>query len=133
MRTTVLYSRSVPGMRDQRSSNAAYYVNNRRTEISRVRGRQMRTLRFLRELRMVPCTDCGRQFSAEMMDFDHLDPAEKSLRLASGRASLMSRERLLAEAAKCEIACANCHRIRTQTQHRDRLLARSSGKSRYLE
>jgi hypothetical protein len=48
------------------------------------------------------------------MDFDHRDPADKAFRVTEGRATLMSRARLLAEVGKCDIVCANCHRIRTR-------------------
>jgi hypothetical protein len=69
------------------------------------------------------------------MDFDHRDPSTKSFNLMAGRAMLMSTQRLLAEVAKCDIVCANCHRVRTKLQHRARLTAGTTprGSSRYLE
>lgn len=48
------------------------------------------------------------------MDFDHRDPATKSFNLMTGRAMLMSTAKVLAEVAKCDVVCANCHRLRTQ-------------------
>jgi hypothetical protein len=48
------------------------------------------------------------------MDFDHRDPSQKAFRLTSGSGLLVSPVRLAAEVAKCDIVCANCHRIRTQ-------------------
>jgi len=54
------------------------------------------------------------------MDFDHRDPTEKAFRLTSGRAMLMSRERLERELEKCDVVCANCHRMRTLDRARDR-------------
>jgi len=50
-----------------------------------------------------------------MMDFDHRDPSTKSFAL-SGKCQLKSEETLLCEVAKCDIVCANCHRVRTQRQ-----------------
>jgi hypothetical protein len=49
------------------------------------------------------------------MDFDHRDPRTKSFELTrvAGRVSLA---KLLAEVAKCDIVCANCHRERTYRQ-----------------
>jgi hypothetical protein len=46
------------------------------------------------------------------MDFDHRDPAKKASRVTSlvGRAGI---QRILAEVEKCDIVCANCHRLRT--------------------
>jgi len=56
-----------------------------------------------------PCTDCGNTFSPEAMDFDHV----RGVKLA-GISDMWSwgRDRVLAELAKCELVCANCHRVR---------------------
>jgi hypothetical protein len=46
------------------------------------------------------------------MDFDHREPAMKR----SGVTRMVGRAgaaRILEEAAKCDIVCANCHRSRT--------------------
>lgn len=59
-----------------------------------------------------PCMDCGRHFKACQMDFDHT--GEKK----GGVAWLLSKGATLAaiksEIAKCDLVCANCHRVRTQ-------------------
>ena len=75
--------------------------------------RQRATLAWLRELRDVPCHDCGGRFPAPAMDFDHRDPSQKKFQLTTGRALLKNRAELLNEIAKCDIVCANCHRART--------------------
>ena len=105
------------GRRSQRPFNIAYYQRNRDQEIARVRMRQDATLAFLRELRRVPCAVCGQTFEPHQMDFDHRDRDTKSFRVTAGRAMLMSRARLVAEVSKCDVVCANCHRVRTQTAH----------------
>ena len=97
----------------QRPFNVSYYARNRAREIERVRVRQDATVKFLRELRRVPCADCGGTFEPYQMDFDHRDPAQKSFQVTDGCAMLMNRERLLAEIAKCDVICANCHAIRS--------------------
>lgn len=58
-----------------------------------------------------PCTDCGRVFPPAAMQWDHL-PGHKKLADVS---SLRDRPRdvILAEVAKCELVCVNCHTIRT--------------------
>ena len=119
--------------RDQRAANASYYARNRAAEITRVRARQDANLAVLRELRRVPCADCGRNLEPLQMDFDHRDPAEKSFRLTSPTALGSSRNRLLSEVAKCDIVCAVCHRIRTRV-HQERLRKRRTfGTSKGLE
>jgi hypothetical protein len=47
------------------------------------------------------------------MDFDHLQGKDD---LISKLVFQSGRERLLTELAKCELVCANCHRIRTTTR-----------------
>src|SRR2546423_7776287 len=98
---------------DQRLYNVAYYAEHRDEEIERVRVRQAGTLEFLRDLRRRPCADCGGTFPPWIMDFDHRDPADKSFSIAAGKVLLKSRDLLLAEIAKCDIVCANCHAVRT--------------------
>lgn len=99
--------------RNQRPYNVAYYAKNRDAEIGRVTRRTQETLAWLRELRRVPCMDCGGTFLPYVMEFDHRDPKTKLFALTSNRAMLKPREQLLAEIAKCDIVCANCHRART--------------------
>ena len=59
------------------------------------------------------CRDCGaRSLPSVCYDFDHLPQYEKIDSL-SQLAKSGSWLRLYAEVAKCEVVCANCHRIRT--------------------
>lgn len=62
-----------------------------------------------------PCADCGRNFPAICMDFDHVR-GEKA-----GNISMMwscSLEKIEAEIKKCEVVCACCHRLRTQARQK---------------
>lgn len=70
---------------DQRPYNVAYYARNRAAEIERVTRRQQATLAWLRDLRRVPCMDCGGVFAPHVMDFDHRDPRTKSFSLAADK------------------------------------------------
>ena len=118
----------------QRPNNVAYYQRNRAMEIARVRVRQAGTVEMLRDLRRVPCADCGGKFEPHQMDFDHRDPSTKSFNVMTGRAMLMSTRRLMDEVAKCDIVCANCHRVKTRLQHVARLAATPDrAGSRYIE
>ena len=111
--------------RNQRPKNVQYYAGNREREIDRVRRRQEATTAFLRQLRDVPCFDCGGHFEPHQMDFDHRDPREKRFTLCSGRAALKNRAQILAEAAKCDVVCVNCHRLRSRSRHRKWLASRT--------
>lgn len=80
--------------------------------LPRYRERWRAQAKVLDNLRDVPCQDCGRWLPPCAMDFDHRDPATKlqAVTRMIGRAGI---GRILAEVAKCDIVCANCHRLRT--------------------
>lgn len=59
-----------------------------------------------------PCTDCGGTFHPVAMDYDHLPGFVKEFEIGMAAAG-RSRAAVLAEMAKCELVCANCHRVRT--------------------
>jgi hypothetical protein len=65
---------------------------------------------LVEELKSRPCADCGRTFPTYVMDFDHIGPKTAEV---SSMVRTLSTERLLAEVRKCEVVCANCHRVRT--------------------
>lgn len=52
---------------------------------------------------------CGESHPA-CIDFHHKDPLEKDNKLSNLVHNLRSKERILAEVAKCEVLCSNCHR-----------------------
>lgn len=58
-----------------------------------------------------PCSDCGRAFPPEAMDFDHVR-GEKSSGVA--RIANYSKNRIMQELEKCELVCACCHRLSTE-------------------
>ncbi|AHB31637.1 HNH endonuclease [Arthrobacter phage vB_ArS-ArV2] len=59
------------------------------------------------------CMDCGLQPKySQVLEFDHR-PGEVKLFHISDRMVTGTVEDLLAEIAKCDVVCANCHRIRT--------------------
>jgi hypothetical protein len=59
-----------------------------------------------------PCTDCGRIYAPQVMQWDHL-PGNLKLGNISTNLRGRSRQQILDEIAKCELVCANCHAIRT--------------------
>jgi hypothetical protein len=67
---------------------------------------------LLAKLRDVPCMDCSGRFPFYVLQFDHRDPAEKRSTV-SQMISQAGPETILAEVAKCDIVCVNCHRDRT--------------------
>ena len=93
-----------------------WYRKNRELHMGRVlrvtRRARERVQRYIDGQKRCPCVDCGGRFPPFLMDFDHVRGTKVTIlaKLRSGRASLSKIE---AEIAKCEVVCANCHRIRT--------------------
>ena len=73
------------------------------------RKRRLERKRRLVETRGGCCEDCGYHVSIAALEFHHRDPGTKGFTLGSFNGSW---EKLLAEAAKCDLLCANCHRRR---------------------
>lgn len=68
-------------------------------------------------LKTSKCQDCGNN-DIRVLEFDHIKNKKFSIaRMANEAYSL---KLLKAEIAKCEIVCANCHRIRTLTRLYDK-------------
>ena len=62
------------------------------------------------------CIDCGIKDS-RVLEFDHLPEFEKNFDIARAvSGSTRSWKSILNEINKCEIVCANCHRIRTMSR-----------------
>jgi hypothetical protein len=59
-----------------------------------------------------PCIDCGNRYPFYVMDFDHARGV-KEFEIRIGVAGRKGWSRIYDEIAKCDIVCANCHRIRT--------------------
>lgn len=58
------------------------------------------------------CTDCNGLFPPYVLDFHHRDSSTKIMSIANAvinRSKAFVEEELL----KCDLTCANCHRIRT--------------------
>lgn len=95
----------------QKAYSSANYARNKEK-------RKKRTLEYKKEQRALmrleksgkPCADCGQVFPYVCMDYDHLDSDEKR-----GLVCLMvsSPNKRQEEIAKCDLVCANCHRIRS--------------------
>jgi hypothetical protein len=67
------------------------------------------------------CADCGlfQPDHPEIYDFDHRPGVMKEGKL-SDLATKGTVEAMIAETEKCDVVCANCHRIRTRTRDQTR-------------
>lgn len=67
-----------------------------------------------------PCKDCGGYFPPFAMEFDHLPGTTKVMAVSSMIHKTNSIDRIKQEIAKCDLVCANCHRVRTHIrQHKE--------------
>lgn len=58
------------------------------------------------------CVDCGED-DPRVLEFDHLPEYIKEFNISAGVQKGFSWDKILKEIEKCEIVCANHHRIRT--------------------
>lgn len=65
------------------------------------------------EQKSKPCERCGNSYHPTAMQFDHVPGRGEKLFEVASRAGGRSRKDLLAEIAKCQLLCANCHHITT--------------------
>ena len=114
------WRREERGQRDNmcRPCRAAYhhehYVANRQRYVDQARERKQRVneerVRFLLEFFAAnPCADCGED-DPVVLEFDHR--GDKSFNVGSAL-PYRAWPTILAEIAKCDVVCANCHRLRT--------------------
>lgn len=84
------------------------------------RKQQINNLALQTKLDRKCCIDCGLQCTVQnyvVFDWDHRDPSAKSFTISEKKHSV-SQETLLAEIAKCDLRCKNCHAIRTHYQRK---------------
>lgn len=67
---------------------------------------------LLNRLRDVPCADCGEVYPVVCMDFHHRPDTVKHFAISQAIAQGIRKNVILEEVSKCDVICANCHRIR---------------------
>lgn len=98
----------------QKAHQHAWYLRHKADQLLRVRDRQQRLSKWIESEKNKPCKDCGGTFPSCCMDFDHVRGKKKfNLSMASRTNSISA---IKAELSKCEVVCANCHRIRTKNR-----------------
>jgi hypothetical protein len=101
---------------DEIAYKKQWYLRNR--DLVKKRAKKNNAL-YAAELRKIvgsikqsnPCGDCGNYFHFSAMDFDHVGKKLHTVsRLVNDSRNL---SRVLKEISRCELVCANCHRVRT--------------------
>lgn len=95
--------------REQRNAaKRIYYAKNRSVLTSAMQEYRARLRAIILTAKATGCVDCGLK-DPRALDFDHVR-GTKSFTISYGD---YSPSRLLEEIAKCDVRCANCHRIQT--------------------
>lgn len=104
----------------RRENGRRHYEANRRYYVEKARVRQIAVIAEVREwlldyLAETPCIDC-RIDDVRVLEFDHRDPAQKRTAVSTLATADFCLAMVKAEVAKCDVRCANCHRIKTMDQ-----------------
>jgi 5-methylcytosine-specific restriction endonuclease McrA len=93
-----------------------YGSNYRERALTRNRKlKVIRRIQLLEYLSDKSCVICGIT-DPRVLEFDHIDPKKKSFSIAQGLSSTLNWGTILNEISKCQILCANCHKIKTAKQ-----------------
>jgi hypothetical protein len=93
-----------------------YHVNrNRQLKLAISRRGKYRVLMhtYLSEVKNRPCMDCDKRYPSYVMDFDHREGEIKTNEIARMIVGGWSKNKIETEIKKCDLVCANCHKIRT--------------------
>lgn len=88
-----------------------WYKDNPISQRTATKELKARKKQYIRDLKSQPCMDCKGIFHFAAMDFDHRPETIKSFNPSSGWE--YGWPQLKAEIDKCDLVCANCHRVRT--------------------
>lgn len=107
------YEANKPKRLQQIAANVKRFRANLKAEIDEVKA-------------STPCTDCGRCYPPYVMEYDHLPGFEKVNNVSTliGQTNI-KKSRIYDEIGKCELVCANCHRVRTHNRRIAQLAERS--------
>jgi hypothetical protein len=102
----------------KKAYNLTWYQNNSRTHKANVRKNNDRYRESIKEvvdaIKSVPCSDCKGTFPPFVMDFDHR--SDKTMNVSRMVAGCYKVASVLKEIEKCDVVCANCHRVRTHNR-----------------
>lgn len=117
---TVLCAPSMPfnDREKQREASRRHYAKHRDKVIAKAKAYSKAAKSRVRayinaHLGANPCVDCG-ETDIVVLEFDHVGEAgTKHFNISDATRLGYSMDKVIAEIAKCEVRCANCHRKKT--------------------
>lgn len=91
------------------------YENNKIRYFQVAKKRDNELDKMINTFKSKPCVDCHVQYPPFVMDFDHLN--DKLHNISYMRRHRMAFSKIIEEIKKCDVVCANCHRIRTNNRN----------------
>lgn len=89
----------------------SWYKRNKKLQVTRAAASRKKVIEYVKELKSkTPCKDCNKFYHWCQLDFDHLH--NKLFNVSTG-ARTLGLVKVKQEIEKCDIVCANCHRLRT--------------------
>src|SRR3989304_776656 len=109
------YKKTKEGRRRHAAYMRGWYQNHKVQHLKAVRrskvARKARLAAIVRALKERPCLDCQQTYPVPVMEFDHRSEKWKPVpALIAGSYSLV---KIMREIERCDVVCANCHRLRT--------------------
>ena len=106
-------SQQYPSRSRERQSeyNKQYYRDHAERFQAYVKKRWHERTEIIQQLKTgMSCTRCGND-DIRVLDFHHLDRTTKEASVSDMIRRGWGKDRIIQEIAKCEVLCANCHRI----------------------
>lgn len=89
-----------------------HYIKNKAKYVERAKRRTRAVRDYIDSVKTkTPCVDCGNSYHPVVMEFDHIGTDKTAC--VSKLAELGNLDKVKMEIDKCELVCANCHRMRT--------------------
>ena len=96
----------------QKEYQKNHHIENKSKYLHSQRQSRNRSKNIIHELKSGGCVRCGFNEHPNCLDFHHIDQNSKEVNLSvKAIADKWGRKRILIEAEKCIVVCANCHRL----------------------
>lgn len=106
-------NKKITGGSQYKRNGKSHYERNKQKYIDASAIRKERNRSYIRNLKMNgSCVDCGTA-DWRVLDYDHNPELEKHFNIAQAVEMGYSIKKISDEIEKCELRCANCHRIIT--------------------